>query len=129
MAEVALTLEQIVGVLGTTRSKTDAAGYIEAFLRSGELGKEVDLSAGSFAGKEARQVKTSLDNARKKMNEETKELQIPGGLDVQVRISQDTNGKKGKEKVVNAEHLFIINTKLVGEAQAAKAKTEAPKTA
>lgn len=113
-----LDLDAITEILGTTRSKTNAAEYVEDFLKSGELGREVDLTVGSFAGKDAKTIKTALDNARKKVNDETGALAIPGGTDVQVRVKQETNGKKGADKVVLSEKLFIINTKLVAEARA-----------
>lgn len=117
-----LSLDDITGILGETRSKTNAGEYLRDFLSSGELGREVDLNTGSFAGKPAKVVKTALDNARKKVNDETGQLVIPGGTDIQVRVKQVTNGKKGDEKVVLEEHLYIINTKLVAEARAAATK-------
>jgi hypothetical protein len=123
---MALTLEDITGILGETRSKTNAGEYLTDFLNSGELGREVDLNAGSFAGKSAKQVKTALDNARKKVNDETGQLVVAGGTDVQVRVKQTTNGKKGKEKEILSEQLFVINTRLVAEARnAAQAKKAA----
>ena len=118
----ALSLDDINDILGSTRSKTNAGEYVQEFLESGELGREVDLSAGSFAGKPAKVIKTALDNARKKVNDETGKLVIPGGTDVQVRVKQVTNGKKGDEREVLEEHLFIINTKKVAEARAAAQK-------
>jgi hypothetical protein len=119
---MSLTLDDITGILGETRSKTNAGEYLREFIASGELGREVDLNVGSFAGKPAKTVKTALDNARKKFNEETKELVIPGGLDVQVRVKEVTNGKKGDERKVLESHLFVINTKLVAEARAKATK-------
>lgn len=120
-----MDLSQIDDILGTTRSKTDSAGYLREFLASGELGREVDLNAGSFVGKSAKQVKMALDVARKKVSDETGALVIPGGTDIQVRIKQETNGKKGDEKVITAEHLFVINTKLVAAARAGSQNGEA----
>lgn len=114
-----MDLNEVLNVLGNTRSKTDSATYLRDFLTSGQLGIEVDLSAGSFAGKTAKQIKSALDVARKKVSDETGALVIPGGTDIQVRIKQDTNGMKGAEKVIVSEHLFIINTRLVAEARAA----------
>jgi hypothetical protein len=61
----------------------------------------------------------ALDAARKKVSDETGQLVISGGTDIQVRVKQTTNGKKGAEKVVLDEKLFIINTKMVAEARAA----------
>ena len=117
-----LSLEDITGILSETRSKTNSGEYLRDFIESGQLGREVDLNAGTFAGKPAKTIKTALDNARKKVNDETGQLVIPGGTDVQVRVKQVTNGKKGAEKKVLEEHLFIINTKLVADARA-KAQT------
>lgn len=113
-----MDLSQIDEVLGTTRSKTNATEYVRDFLTSGEMGREVDLTAGSFVGKTAHQIKMALDSARKKVSDETGQLVIPGGTDIQVRIKQTTNGKKGTEKVVLDEKLFIINTRMVAEARA-----------
>jgi hypothetical protein len=113
-----LSLDDITGILGETRSKTNAGEYLSNFIESGELGREVDLNAGTFAGKPAKVIKTALDNARKKVNDETGQLVIKGGTDIQVRVKQTTNGEKGDKKVVLKEQLFVINTKLVAEARA-----------
>jgi hypothetical protein len=91
-------------ILAGTRSRTNSGAYVTEFLASGELGREVDLSSGSFAGKEPKKVKTALDNARKKMTEDGK-LVIPEGINVAVRVKDDK--------------VFIINTTLVAEAAAA----------
>lgn len=114
--ETALDLSQIGDILGGTRSKTNAAEYLREFLASGDLGREVNLTAGSFAGKSAKQIKTALDNARKKVSDETGQLSVPGGTDVQVRVKQVTEGKGDAKRIVE-EHLYVINTKLVAEAQ------------
>jgi hypothetical protein len=115
-----MSLDDIDGVLSETRSKTNAAEYLREFLASGELGREIDLQAGSFIGKSCKQVKTALDIARKKVSDETGNLLIPGGTDLQVRIKEVTNGKKGDEKEVLESHVFIINTRLVAAARAAQ---------
>lgn len=99
-----LTLATLTEILAGTRSRTDAAGYIRGFLESGKLGDVVDLTSGTFAGKDVKKVKTALDNARKKTDDEGR-LIIPEGPTVAVRV------KDGK--------CFVINTKLVAEAQAA----------
>lgn len=122
MAETTLDLNAIDGILAETRSKTNAGEYLRDFLASGELGREVDLTAGTFAGKPAKVIKTALDNARKKVNDETGKLVIDGGTDVQVRVKQVTNGEKGDKKKVLEEHLYVINTKKVAEARAAASK-------
>lgn len=115
-----MDLAEIDNILGTTRSKLNSSDYVKDFLSSGEMGREVDLSAGAFVGKSAKQVKMALDSARKKVSDETGTLAIPGGTDIQVRIKQETNGKRGDEKVVLSERLFIINTRLVAEARASQ---------
>ena len=115
-----MDLNEIDNILGTTRSKLNSSEYVREFLDSGEMGREVDLSAGSFVGKSAKQVKMALDSARKKVSDETGTLAIPGGTDIQVRVKQETNGLKGDKKVVTSERLFIINTRLVAEARASQ---------
>lgn len=115
-----MDLTQIDEILGTTRSKLNSTEYVRDFIESGEMGREVDLSAGAFIGKNAKQVKMALDAARKKVSDETGTLVIPGGTDIQVRVKQETNGKRGAEKVVISERLFVINTRLVSEARASQ---------
>lgn len=115
-----MTLDMIDGILGSTRSKLNSTEYVRDFINSGELGREVDLTSGAFLGKSAHQVKMALDAARKKVSDETGTLVIPGGTDVQIRVKQETNGKKGDEKKVLSEKLFIINTRLVAEARASR---------
>lgn len=115
-----MDLTEIDNILGTTRSKLNSSEYVRDFIESGELGREVDLNAGAFIGKTASQVKMALDSARKKVSDETGQLVISGGTDVQVRVKQETNGKRGKEKEVISERLFVINTRLVSEARAAQ---------
>lgn len=115
-----MDLNEIDGILGSTRSKLNSSEYVRDFLNSGEMGREVDLNSGAFVGKNAKQVKMALDSARKKVSDETGTLAIPGGTDVQVRVKQETNGKKGDEKIVTSERLFIINTRLVAEARASQ---------
>lgn len=115
-----MDLNEIDEVLGTTRSKLNSSEYVRDFINSGEMGREVDLTVGAFMGKSAHQVKMALDSARKKVSDETGTLVIPGGTDVQVRVKQETNGKRGDDKVVLSERLFIINTRLVAEARASQ---------
>jgi hypothetical protein len=93
----------ITEILAGSRSRTNSGAYVSEFLSSGELYREVDLAAGTFAGKDAKKVKTALDNARKKMTEDGK-LVIPEGINVAVRV------KDGK--------VFLINTTLFAAAQA-----------
>jgi hypothetical protein len=93
-------------ILAGSRSRTNSGAVVSDFLDSGELFREVNLTSGSFAGKEPKKVKTALDNARKKMNDDGK-LVIADGINVAVRI------KDGK--------VFLINTTLFAAAQEAAA--------
>lgn len=115
-----LDLSEIDDIFGSTRSKTDSAGYLRTFLESGKLGQEIDLESGTFIGKSAKQVKMALDVARKKVSDETGNLLIPGGTDLQIRVKQETNGEKGDKKKILSEHVYIINTRLVAEARKAQ---------
>jgi hypothetical protein len=103
---MSLDLNEINEILAGTRSRTNAGAYVSEFVASGDLGREVDLTSGTFAGKDAKKVKTALDNARKKMTDDGK-LVIPEGPQIAVRV------KDGK--------VFLINTALVAQAQAAAA--------
>lgn len=98
-----LDLAAVTEILAGTRGRTNAGVYISDFLSSDELAREVDLNTPSWAGKDAKKVQTALNNARKKVTEDG-QFVIPGGKDVAVRV------KDGK--------VFVINTKLVAEAQA-----------
>lgn len=111
-----LDLAFIDEILGSTRSKTNATLYLNEFLSSNELGREIPLDSGMFVGKSAKQVKTALDVARKKVTDDGK-LVVPNGTDLTVRIKQETNGKRGEAKVITAEHVYLINTRLVAEAR------------
>lgn len=101
-----LTLDEINEILAGTRSRTNAGSFLSEFVKSGELGKKVDLQSGTFAGKDAKKVKIALDNARKKTNDDGS-LVLPEGPTIAVRV-KDGN-------------VFVINTALVSEATAAQA--------
>lgn len=98
-----MSLAEINEILAGTRSRTDSGAYVSEFIASGELGRPVDLTSGTFAGKDPKKVKTALDNARKKVTDQGGFV-IPEGKNVAVRV------KDGR--------VIIINTALVAAAQA-----------
>jgi hypothetical protein len=102
--QMATEIDFVTELLAGSRSRTNSGAYVSEFLSSGELYRQVDLATGTFAGKDAKKVKTALDNARKKMTEDGK-LVIPEGINVAVRV------KDGQ--------VFLVNTTLFAEAQAA----------
>lgn len=101
---MATEIDFVTELLAGSRSRTNSGAYVSEFITSGELYREVDLKTGTFAGKDAKKVKTALDNARKKMTEDGK-LVIPEGINVAVRVKDGA--------------VYLVNTTLFAEAQAA----------
>lgn len=99
----ALTQEQIQALLANQRSRGDYDAVLAEFLESGEAGIQVDLESGVLAGKDAKKVKTGLDNARKRINQSTGKPVFEQGHAVKVIVAED--------------QVFLINTASVGEAE------------
>ena len=99
----ALTQEQIQQLLANQRSRGDYDAVLSAFLDGGEAGEQVDLESGVLAGKDAKKVKTGLDNARKRINQSTGKPVFEQGHAVKVIVAED--------------NVFLINTASVGEAE------------
>ena len=101
MARQALTAEAITALLSNQKSRGDYDAEIGEFLASGEAGILVPLDEGRFAGKDAKKVKTGLDNARKRMNSGGTGLVHEGGNNVKVIVSED--------------QVFLVNTAVSAE--------------
>lgn len=95
-----LTMEQIQELLSNQRSRGDYDAVLSDFLDSGEAGIQVDLDSGVLAGKDAKKVKTGLDNARKRINQSTGKPVFEKGHAVKVIVAED--------------NVFLINTASVG---------------
>lgn len=119
MASQALTAEAIQALLASSRGRGDYDSVLADFLKSGETGIEVDLSAGALAGKDAKNVVTGLNNAKTRMNKETGSPVHPGGHAVKVILRKIGDGDNAEE------HVFLINTALVGGGVAEEAETAA----
>ena len=100
----ALTQEQIQELLSNQRSRGDYDAVLSDFLDSGEAGIQVDLDSGVLAGKDAKKVKTGLDNARKRINQSTGKPVFENGHAVKVIVAED--------------NVFLINTTSVGTDEA-----------
>lgn len=99
----ALTQAQIQELLANQRSRGDYDAVLAEFLDSGEAGIQVDLESGVLAGKDAKKVKTGLDNARKRINQSTGKPVFEQGHAVKVIVAED--------------NVFLINTASVGESE------------
>jgi hypothetical protein len=110
MASTPLTAEAIQALLASSRGRGDYDSVLADFIKSGETGIEVDLSAGALAGKDAKNVVTGLNNAKGRMNKETGEPVHKGGHAVKVILRKVGEGDNAEE------HVFLINTSLVGGA-------------
>lgn len=84
----ALTPERIQELLSTQKSRGDYDAEIREFLSSNEAGIQVPLDSGRFSGRDAKKVKTGLDNARKRNNDDGT-LVHNGGNNVKVIVSDD----------------------------------------
>jgi|SRR6185295_6755626 len=108
----AIDAQMIQALLSKQKSRGDYDADLRDFLSSGNAGVEIDLSSGRFAGKRAKQVKTGFDNARKKTNDQG--LVHPGGTLVKVIAINDKNDDEGNPKGEQEEHVYLINTALLG---------------
>lgn len=70
MASTELTDDLINSLLASSKQRGQYDTELKAILESGAKGVQIDLENGTFAGKKAQSVKTGLDNARKKLDEE-----------------------------------------------------------
>lgn len=95
MASEVLTQDQIDNLLSKSRPRGEGAVVLEQFIESGAGGWSIDTESGPFKGKSVQQVFTSLTNAKKKVNTDTKSLAIEGADRVRV--------------VKNADGVFLIN--------------------
>ena len=105
MAANVLDAATIQQLLSGQKSRGDYDAELRSFLESGSPGIEVSLTEGRFAGKKASQVKTGLDNARKRTNEGGG-LVHKGAENVKVIAV----GKDGEE-----QHLYTINVAVTAE--------------
>lgn len=101
----ALTAEDIAKLLSETRTRGDYGVVLDDFHKSGEPGIEVEMS-GNLAGKDATNVYTGLNNAKKAQDKEGN-LVRPWGPQIKV-IKKNFGNKETPD-----EHVFLINTSLV----------------
>jgi len=100
-----LSAEEIQKMLSETRTRGDYGIVLDDFHASGEAGIEVDFS-GNLAGKDATNVYTGLNNAKKAQDKEGN-LQRDWGPTIKV-IKKNFGTKEAPD-----EHVFLINTSLV----------------
>jgi len=101
-----LDMDAITKLLSETRTRGDYDVYLDDFYNSGQPGVEVPVGDGQFAGKDAMNVYTGLNNAKKK---QTKEGQLVREWGPKIRVIKKNFGTKD----VPDEHVFLINTSLV----------------
>ena len=115
----ALTLEQIQSLLAGSRARGDYDAVLSNFLKSEEMGIEVDLNNGPLAGKNnekgAKNVVTGFKNAAKRMNDDGTPRH-PGAHQVQTVLRKVGEGDDAQY------HVFLINKGRLG----APATEEAP---
>ena len=105
-----LSAEQIADILSGSRTRGAGTEVLKEFIDSGEPGMEVDLTSGAFAGKQAGQAYTSLNNAKKRTRTDDSGatvLAMPEAAKVKV-IKRDLGSKDNPDF-----HVFLINTDLV----------------
>lgn len=107
-----LSLEAIQQLLSDSRARGDYDTILNEFLKSDEMGIEVDLTSGPLAGKGtekgSKNVVTGFKNASKRMNDDGTP-KYPGAHQVQVVSRKVGDGE-------NAEyHIFLINKAKLGQ--------------
>lgn len=111
-----LSIEAIQSLLADSRARGDYDEVLDTFLKSGEMGIEVDLQNGPLAGKNtekgAKNVVTGFKNASKRMNDDGTPRH-PGAHQVQV-----INRKVGEGDAAEY-HVFLINKAQLGQATGA----------
>lgn len=90
MPSEVLTQDQIDALLSKSRPRGEGAVVLEQFIASGEGGWRIDTESGPFKGKSVQQVFTALNNAKKKVNTETKSLAIENAD--RVRVVKNDSG-------------------------------------
>jgi len=96
---------RIQELLSDTRTRGEYDTVLENFVESGETGIEVEFT-GPLAGKDATNVYTGLNNARKR---QTKEGNLVHEWGPNIRVIKKNLGTKETPD----EHVFLINTALV----------------
>ena len=100
-----LDLAEIQKMLSETRTRGDYDVVLDDFYNSGEVGIEVDMG-GQLAGKDATNVYTGLNNAKKK---QTKEGALVREWGPTIKVIKKNLG----DKETPDERVFLINTGLV----------------
>lgn len=100
-----LNMDEITKMLSETRTRGDYDVVLDDFYNSQEVGIEVDLG-GQLAGKDATNVYTGLNNAKKK---QTKEGALVREWGPTIKVIKKNFGTKDEVD----EHVFLINTALV----------------
>lgn len=108
----ALTLEAIQDLLAGSRARGDYDEVLASFLKSGEMGIEVDLENGPLAGKNtekgSKNVVTGFKNAAKRMNDDGTPRH-PGAHNVQTILRKVGEGDAAQY------HVFLINKAALGQ--------------
>lgn len=91
---MALTPEKIAELLSKGRARGAYDPVLKDFIASGEAGIEVEFT-GTLAGRNAKQVKTGLDNARKRTDDNGKLIH---------------DGAQNVRVIESDEHVYLINT-------------------
>lgn len=107
-----LDMDAITQLLSQTRTRGDYDVYLDEFYASGEAGIEVPVGEGQFAGKDAMNVYTGLNNAKKKQDKDGALVREWGP---KIRVIKKNFGTKEAPD----EHVFLINTSLVEGGEAA----------
>jgi hypothetical protein len=105
-----LNMDDISKLLSETRTRGDYDVVLDDFYKSSEPGIEVEFS-GNLAGKDAMNVYTGLNNAKKKQDKDGN-LVRPWGPQIKV-IKKNFGGSGAEGQPAKDEHVFLINTALV----------------
>lgn len=88
MANV-LSADKVAELLASSKQRGVYEDELKSILAHGNRGEQVDLESGTLAGKKPQSVKTGLENAKKKLDEDVR-------ANVRIILSED--------------QVFVINT-------------------
>jgi len=107
-----LDMSYISQLLQDTRTRGDYGVVLDDFYKSGQPGIEVEFS-GNLAGKDAMNVYTGLNNAKKAQDKDGNLVRTWGPSIKVIKKNFGGNGTDKEGDTPKDEHVFLINTELI----------------
>jgi hypothetical protein len=110
-----LDMDYIGKLLQETRTRGDYGVVLDDFHKSGQPGIEVEFT-GNLAGKDAMNVYTGLNNAKKAQDKDGNLVRSWGPSIKVIKKNFGGNGTDKEGDTPKDEHVFLINTELIDPA-------------